>query len=436
MVGVIVSVLLIAWAIAHLLFATKFATGIVTRAAIGSQRGDEGNGSRQEPHPAESDPTYAPPVSVIMALRGFDPSLRSCLQALLQQDYREYEVIIVIDHPSDAAWRAVEEVTREFDTHHRVRYMALENPRPNCSLKCSSLIQAYSYVNEQSEVLALIDADVVPHANWMRDLVTPLADPTIGASTGNKWYCPGDNTFGSLLRCLWNAGALVPTAAFANPWAGTCALRISDVERSGLVETWKDSAVDDGPIRQALEPFGLRIHFEPKLIMINRDRCTAEFASRYVTRMLTWSRMYEATFLNTFVHMLVTTLLIAISVSVLVLALLTGHFITALIVASGLAVWNLLMLGAFFAVRSGVSVALKTRSETLERMSWTRLFKLYLLLPVCQIAHCRWTLSAIFSKQVHWRDVTYRLNGSKGIEMVEYQPYQSTTDRTPSQVSI
>jgi cellulose synthase/poly-beta-1,6-N-acetylglucosamine synthase-like glycosyltransferase len=58
-------------------------------------------------------------------------------------------------------------------------------------------------------VLAVIDADAVPHRWWLRDLVAPLSDPRVGVATGNRWYMPEHANWGSLVRYLWNVGAVV-----------------------------------------------------------------------------------------------------------------------------------------------------------------------------------------------------------------------------------
>ncbi|HMO13145.1 MAG TPA: glycosyltransferase [Pirellulaceae bacterium] len=431
-IGFVISATLIVWALGHLAFAYHFTANIVSR---GIDKSTDFQRSEPVSEPDAALAIYEPPATVLMALRGFDPTLRHTLEGLLKQNYSDYEVIIVIDHQSDAAWHVVEEITK-IDAERRIRHMALQNPHASCSLKCSSLIQAYREIRPETEVLALLDADVVPHANWLRDLVAPLANPQVGVATGNKFYSPSDRGIGSSMRSLWNAGAIVPTALFSNPWAGTCALRVRDVEAAGLIEIWKTSAVDDGPIRQAFKPLGLAIHFEPKLVLVNRDPCTFGYASRYVSRMLTWSKMYETTFWNTLFHMIVTLSLMIGAFGLLVYSLASGAWATCFMIVAAFFVWNSLMLAAYLLVRRGVAISAKSRGERLKRLTFGQLLSYFCLLPIVQVAHGYWTLVALNSRKIQWRDVTYRINGAHQIEMVDYQPYQSRSDKTPSRVSI
>jgi len=423
--GMVLVLLLAGWATGHLLFAVFFARRVVAR---GLERG------QLQEH--EEPPEFAPHASVIVSLRGFDPSLRSHLIGLLNQDYEKYEIIVVIDSRADAAWKVVEEIKAEYDTGGLLHFFPLENPSDSCSLKCNSVSQAFSKVDARSEVIALVDADVVPHQEWLKHVVTPLVDPKIGASTGNQWYSPPDESVGSLLRCMWNSGSLTPSAIYGNPWAGSCALRVSDVRRLGLVDAWKNSAVDDGPIKKVLAPAGLRVHFEPRLIMINRDACTFAYVNRYAVRMLTWSRLYESEFLNTIVHMLITVALLVASAVLLGYSIVSGNGLAALFVGVGLLIANAILVYAFFVVRGGVQKSIAHRNETLERTTSSRFIKVFCLMPVCLVSHCFWTVAAMFSKQIDWRNVTYRLEGQDKIQMVQYRPYQSEPDQTPSRVSI
>ena len=50
------------------------------------------------------------------------------------------------------------------------------------------------------QIIAFIDADTVAHPNWLRELVTPLLDDQVGLTTGNRWYLPTGNYWGSLVR--------------------------------------------------------------------------------------------------------------------------------------------------------------------------------------------------------------------------------------------
>jgi hypothetical protein len=39
-------------------------------------------------------------------------------------------------------------------------------------------------------IIAFLDADSVPAADWLASLLAPLADPDVGAATGIRWFVP------------------------------------------------------------------------------------------------------------------------------------------------------------------------------------------------------------------------------------------------------
>jgi hypothetical protein len=50
------------------------------------------------------------------------------------------------------------------------------------------LLTALEKNDENAKVFAFIDTDAAIHASWLADLVDPLGDPALGATTGFRWY--------------------------------------------------------------------------------------------------------------------------------------------------------------------------------------------------------------------------------------------------------
>ncbi len=387
------------------------------------------------------DPGYQPTAAVFMSVRGCDPSLEKSLRGLLDQTYQDYHVYVVVDHVSDDAWGRVQHVKREFDTGNRLTVLELDAPHNSCSLKCSALIQAVGQLAEETELLVLIDADVIPHQEWLMQATSPLSDPAVGVVTGNQWFEPGGNSAGSLLRSLWNAGALVPTAVLANPWAGTCAMRLSDVREAGLIETWKRSIVDDGPIRPAYRPIGKHIVFNPELIMVNRENCTLRYVNRYVPRMLTWSRVHESTFIHTAIYMLILVGCFLATLGLAARALVIGDWLSLAVCGVALLANAVLNLAGYLIVRRSIQRIESRRDEAghqhyLGPLGWRRILKLGLLIPVCQLGFGAWMVRSILTRRVHWRQITYEVRAHDEIRMIDYRPMNVSLDAAVSKVSI
>ena len=114
-----------------------------------------------------------PKTIVCLNLRGLDPFLTTALPALLDQDYPNYDVIIVVDHPDDPVYELAEKVIRASNKTN-VKLGVLKNRKETCSLVNSSLIQTIQNNLNDYEVVAMIDADAMPHKTWLRELIAPL----------------------------------------------------------------------------------------------------------------------------------------------------------------------------------------------------------------------------------------------------------------------
>lgn len=165
-----------------------------------------------------------PKTAVILCLRGADPFLPNCIEALLNQDYPEYDLKLIVDSPQDPAWQIVNDTINEQGASN-VQVSPLRIIRHNCSLKCSSLLQAVSELDDSYQAIALVDADTIVHPNWLRELVSPLADPKVGATTGNRWFVPTGHYWGSLVRYIGNVSTVVQMYLFQVPWGGTLAIQ-------------------------------------------------------------------------------------------------------------------------------------------------------------------------------------------------------------------
>jgi cellulose synthase/poly-beta-1,6-N-acetylglucosamine synthase-like glycosyltransferase len=149
-----------------------------------------------------------PKAAVILSLRGADPFLTDCVHALLHQNYPQYNLHIVVDSQQDPAWNIVNKTIQQVGATH-VQISTLIARHNTCSLKGSALVQAIHALDDSYKVVAFIDADVIAHPNWLRELVAPLMDERIGATTGNRWYMPQIGQWGSLVRYLWNTVAVI-----------------------------------------------------------------------------------------------------------------------------------------------------------------------------------------------------------------------------------
>ena len=381
------------------------------------------------------DPGFQPSAAVILAVRGCDPSLRATLVNLIHQDYDPLQIHIVVDHPTDAAWAVVRGAVADHDARRRCHVQQLESPSKHCGLKCGSIAQAVRLLRDV-DVVATIDADIVPHRTWLRELVAPLADPNVGVATGNHWFEPDQANCGSLVRSLWNAGALIPTSFFANPWGGSCAMRLADIQQSGLLAAWEKSAVDDGPIRHACARLKRRIVFLPSLIMLNRENCSLGFCTKYMARILTWSRVYETAFRWTVAHLLVNLLPLVLAIGLLIVSFFRSDWSSWLVLVSGMVGHTTLMWLAYLSVRAAVGRMARRRGENLGELSWSRLLKLFVLMPLALGIYAFSATRALRTRYICWREAWYYVTNKSQVILLSYHPYSTSVESRSSKASI
>ena len=373
---------------------------------------------------------------VIMAVRGCDPTLRKTVTGLLNQNFRSYRVVVVVDSKSDPAWDVLQAIKVETDRDNRMSITEMEPPRPNCSLKCNAIIGAVETLPVETQWIAFLDADVDVHPDWLADVLGPLTNPKVCVSTGNQWFEPDNRkSNGALLRSIWNAGAIVPSVLLEHAWAGSMAVRYEDLIISRLIDDWKTAIVDDGPMADFSKLINGQIYVSPKLLMVNREDCTNTFATSWITRMLTWSRLYESTFFLTGLHAGISAFFVFCLVSATILAVLTLDFVWLFFCLLTWALASAMLVGGYLLVRKAVSHSLKSRGlPELKPLDGQNLVALGLRMWLVQLLYFYSCFKASQLTSIKWRGVEYLLKG-KAVELVEYQPYQND-ERQKSPMSL
>jgi glycosyltransferase involved in cell wall biosynthesis len=118
-------------------------------------------------------PASTPLVSVVIACPGPSPYLEECLRGLADQQYKNFEALILPDQPSGKTWPSW------------AREIATGPQRP--AEKRNRGIRA-----AHGTVVAFIDDDATPAAEWLAEAVRSLADPAIGAVGGPGVTPPND----------------------------------------------------------------------------------------------------------------------------------------------------------------------------------------------------------------------------------------------------
>ena len=220
-------------------------------------------------------PESLPPASVIVPVKGYDEGLRENLAALAALDYSDYELVV--------AARSAEDIPPGV-LPPRCKVVLAHAEPAGTSEKVLNLIAAVRATRKRSQIFAFADSDGRVTPGWLRALTTPLADESIGATTGYRWFTP--RRFGwALLRGVWDAVPAGMLGAGDNPfaWGGAMALRKQTFFEARVLDFWKGAISDDYALSRAVHAAGLTIAYAPGALV----PCLESIGG---WRLLTWMR--------------------------------------------------------------------------------------------------------------------------------------------------
>lgn len=362
-----------------------------------------------------------PPAAVVLCVRGSDPTLASCLSAILQLDYPDFRVRIIADHEDDPACKTVRESIEGSDID--VELTVVPQPLENCSLKCSSLIYAIDRLKHEVEVVALIDADTQPHQTWLRELVAPMVDPAVGATTGVRWYTPTTSSMGSMMRFIWNAAAIVQMHSYSIAWGGTLCLRTSIFSDGELLKKWSQAFCEDTMTQRELRKQNLRLVTIPSLIMTSRESIRPASFVRWMRRQLLTSKLYHPAWPLVVAHCFSTTLGPIVAGIGLVFAVFQQEYIAAQWLIACMLVYELVAIALLILIESAVRSAADQRSTEMRWFGISQLPWFLLGLLATQLVFGYAMVGAIFHRDFDWRGIDYRIRGAWDVKMKEYVPY-------------
>lgn len=376
----------------------------------------------------------APRAVVMLCLRGTDPFLKQCLLGLVKQDYPSYQVRIVVDSPEDPAHAVVAEVSHETNATH-VKVENLHQRRRDCSLKCSAIRQVLDSLDPEFEIVAQLDADTMAHPTWLRELATALKPDDVGLATGNRWYMPTNPTVGSIVRYVWNAGAVVQMHWHDFAWGGCFAIKYRVLQESNLLKRWGRAFCDDTVLINPVKKMGLRVEFVPSLMMINRESISLVGFYHWLCRQMVNVRLYHPAWPAVVAHGLMSALVPLVAIIILLVAFWQRNFVSCAIAGGGLVVYAGSLLLSLISMVKAIRRIARSRGEADKWVSPWGMLSFPLVLPMTQAIHLAAITSASIVKSITWRGIRYIINGPWRIRIEDYAPYREST-RLPGDESL
>lgn len=349
-------------------------------------------------------PGRAPFAAVIVPCKGIDDGLEENLNALFQQDHPDYEIVFVVDDENDPAV----EVIRKCSPRGKVPSKLVVAPKAvHSGQKVENLREAVLHADARSEVFVFVDSDARPGGDWLRRLVAPLEDESVGAATGYRWFVSEKMTFGGELRSAWNASiasALGPNVKGNFCWGGSMAIRRDVFEKIGMRERWAGTLSDDFAVTRAVGEAGLEIRFVPAALARSPGACSFRECLEFTTRQMKITRVYAPRLwgLSFFGSGLFTSVMLA-SVAIVLAARQNATLLSA--AAATLALVSAFSIGkAWLRLRAVRLVIPEAKRQALPQLT------LWLVTPPLFLYNCA---RALLSRRMTWRGITYELVSEK-----------------------
>ena len=118
-------------------------------------------------------------MSNLKPVRGLDPEAYQNFASFCRQDYPHYEVVFCVDGPHDAVVPILERLQREFpEAHVRILFGSGRVATNDKVVKLARMVSEASF-----EHLVISDSDVRVAPDYLRSVVSPLQEGTVGATT-------------------------------------------------------------------------------------------------------------------------------------------------------------------------------------------------------------------------------------------------------------
>lgn len=246
---------------------------------------------------------YQPKAVIFVPCKGLDHEFEENLRPLFTQNYGEYEIIFITENETDPAHGVIAQMIGQSS---RPAWLVVAGEATNRGQKIHNLcagIEMLNTIDRRTEVLVFADADARPGADWLAELVGPLGDKRIGATTGFRWFVPAVGggwrrwitaLLPSTILAVWNSGALAllgERSRFA--WGGSMAIRRENFDKLRVLSRWDGAISDDYMLTGAVHEARQRIRFVPGALVKSPLSISWSELFEFTTRQIRITRIYS-----------------------------------------------------------------------------------------------------------------------------------------------
>jgi ceramide glucosyltransferase len=231
-----------------------------------------------------------PPVTMLKPLKGIDPEIWESFCSHCEQRYPSFQLIFGVSDPADPAIDLVRKLQAKYPK------LAIElivcNRTLGANIKVSNLAQMLPLAHH--ELLLVNDSDIRVAPDYLRNVVAPFTDPSVGLVTCLYRGVPGP-TLGSRLEALSISTDFVPGVLSARflerglhfGLGSTLAFRRSDLIAIGGFEVLLDCLADDYELGRRIASMGRKVELSAAVVSTFLPAYTL---GQFLRHQLRWSR--------------------------------------------------------------------------------------------------------------------------------------------------
>ena len=234
---------------------------------------------------------YLPALTLLKPLKGLGVELYQNLASFCRQDYPSYEIICGVESPDDPALQVVRQLRHDFPA---VRITVAVEHAPGNNRKVANLRHMMRHARH--DILVLSDGDIRVRPDYLRTLVAPLADPSVGLTTclyrglapANAAAVVESLSINTDFTPMVLSARLVEKLEYA--FGASIAVRRAALDRIGGFGVIADHLADDFELGSRVAKAGFRNVLVPYVVDTVLDATTFGDVWRHQVR---WARTYR-----------------------------------------------------------------------------------------------------------------------------------------------
>jgi ceramide glucosyltransferase len=345
---------------------------------------------------AKALPAFTPPVSLLKPVRGVDFASYENFKSFCTLNYPDYEILFCVNHMDDPAVPVIERLKREFPERRIEIFSGAQQIGANRKVNNLVLLTRQS----RHEILVQSDGDVRVMPEYLREVVAPFADTSVGV-VSCFYRGVTENNFWAELEAIgaasdFFAGALVANLSGSVTFAlgASVATTKTWLAKIGGYQALADLLADDYEI-------GNRVYKAGGKVLLSREAVWTMYPAQtfesFWDHQVRWSRTVRLVRPASFIGLIFT--------HGLPLAILAALIAPTAWIAAG-------FLGAYLVLRllmAWVAGVWGVGDEVLRRKVW--------LVPLRDAIHFAVWLAGFTSNRVKWGGVEYAIDGGRMTEV-------------------